>query len=67
MQRQYYTEILFRVLPVRLFGNIATRAYAFFDEGSSVTIMSADLARQLHLNGRAKDLNLQWLGRKTVT
>ncbi|XP_061513394.1 uncharacterized protein LOC133393266 [Anopheles gambiae] len=52
---------IFRIVPVTVYNNgRAVDAVAFLDEGSSVTLVEADLALQLGLNGEADPLELCW-------
>ncbi|BES92803.1 Hypothetical protein NTJ_05612 [Nesidiocoris tenuis] len=54
---------MLRVLPVRLygpFGHIDT--HALLDEGTSVTLIDADLANELQLKGEPRPLSLNWTG-----
>ncbi|XP_065363858.1 uncharacterized protein LOC135957111 [Calliphora vicina] len=61
------SDLLFRVLPVVLYGpNCAIETYALLDEGSSVTMMDSSLVRQLGLHGRQSQLNLSWYGGKSA-
>ncbi|XP_017492964.1 PREDICTED: uncharacterized protein LOC108381053 isoform X2 [Rhagoletis zephyria] len=54
-------SILFRVLPVTLHGNnIKLQTYAFFDDGSSLTLMDAELQERLNLKGTSQPLCLKW-------
>ncbi|XP_058810992.1 uncharacterized protein LOC131675876 [Topomyia yanbarensis] len=53
-------EILFRIVPVTLYGpNTEFQTYAFLDDGSELTLIEEGLARQLQLN---KPLCLKWTG-----
>lgn len=61
-------KILFKIVPVKLFGPTGSvDTYAFLDDGSSVTLLEDGIARQLGFNGRTKPLCLKWTGdtRKT--
>lgn len=61
--RQQEQSVLFRVVPVTLYGNgNAVDTYAFLDDGSSLTIMEDDLARELQLDGPKETLCLKWTG-----
>ncbi|XP_037818591.1 uncharacterized protein LOC119608296 [Lucilia sericata] len=61
------SDLLFRVLPVVLYGpNCSIETYALLDEGSSVTMMDSSLVRQLGLQGRQSQLNLSWYGGKSA-
>lgn len=55
------TTTLFRVVPVTLHGRTAdVSTFALLDEGSSITLVDADLALQVGLEGPASKLNVQW-------
>lgn len=57
------SSVLFRYLPVILYGNNRTiRTYAFLDEGSALTLLDQELAGKLQLDGRASSLCLRWTG-----
>lgn len=55
-------DVLYRVVPVELFGNggKSVQTYALLDEGSSVSMIDADIANELQLNGDEYDLDLQF-------
>lgn len=54
---------LFRIVPVVLYGRERSlNTYALLDEGSSLTMVDADVADQLQLEGPSTDLNVQWFG-----
>ncbi|XP_055918553.1 uncharacterized protein LOC129950651 [Eupeodes corollae] len=62
------TSLLFKVLPVTLFGpNGKTEVFAMFDEGSALTILEEEVASTLGLKGRSQPLKLQWYGQNTTT
>ncbi|XP_055628954.1 uncharacterized protein LOC129770265 [Toxorhynchites rutilus septentrionalis] len=55
------TEVLFRYVPVILYGHgVKIETYAFLDDGSSLTLLENDLAVELKLDGVAHPLCLQW-------
>ncbi|XP_058816141.1 uncharacterized protein LOC131679426 [Topomyia yanbarensis] len=59
------SAILFRYLPVVLQGiNKAVHAYAFFDDGSELTLLDSGLADELQLDGEVSPLCLRWTGGK---
>ncbi|XP_055848298.1 uncharacterized protein LOC129913548 [Episyrphus balteatus] len=60
----YNTDsVLFRVVPVFLYGNgTKIKVFAFLDDGSSVTLMDEDLAKQLNVKGESRPLCLKWTG-----
>lgn len=59
-------NLVFRVLPVKLYGpNCVLETFALLDEGSSVTMIDSSLVRQLGLSGRQSKLNLSWYGGKS--
>lgn len=46
------TRIMFRIIPVKLFGNnVVIKTYAYLDEGSSVTMIDDSLENKLGLHG----------------
>lgn len=52
---------LFRVVPVTIHGrNDDVSTFALLDEGSSITLIDADLANQLGIQGPSSELNVQW-------
>ncbi|XP_062709246.1 uncharacterized protein LOC134288424 [Aedes albopictus] len=54
-------SVLFRIVPVILFnGNRRCETFAFLDEGSSLTLIEASLARQLGAVGVPEPLELRW-------
>ncbi|XP_065094846.1 uncharacterized protein LOC135715533 [Ochlerotatus camptorhynchus] len=57
------SSVLFRYLPVVLYGNKrAIRTYAFLDEGSALTLLDQELANELQLDGTVSPLCLRWTG-----
>ncbi|XP_067621618.1 uncharacterized protein [Eurosta solidaginis] len=61
-------NILFKILPVKLYANGREVVYyAFIDEGSAVSLMNRRLANQLALIGNKEKLTLQWFGNNAVT
>lgn len=55
------SQLLFRIVPVVLYGPDSELAtFAFLDEGSSVTLIDEDVAKQLKLPGENEQLNLEW-------
>lgn len=60
--------ILFRIVPVVLHGpNRTCNSYALLDEGSSMTLLDADLADQLQLSGPSSNLRVNWFGSHSVS
>ncbi|XP_073821841.1 uncharacterized protein [Musca autumnalis] len=58
---------LFKVVPIKLYGPSGyLKAYAMFDEGSSISLIDENTARLLGLKGKYSDLTLQWYGEKVV-
>ncbi|XP_055914878.1 uncharacterized protein LOC129948078 [Eupeodes corollae] len=54
-------SLLFKILPVSLYNNdIKIEAFAFLDDGSSVTMMDNELADILKLKGEPQELRLRW-------
>lgn len=52
---------LFRILPVIVHKNgESVETYAFFDEGSSYTLMERETANQLRVKGTAETICLLW-------
>lgn len=57
---------LYKYLPVTLHGARRTvDTYAFFDDGSTLTLLDEQLSRDLELPGRQDMLDLQWIGHHT--
>ncbi|XP_062541184.1 uncharacterized protein LOC134209208 [Armigeres subalbatus] len=60
---QGQSEILFRIVPVMLYGPTkAIRTYAFVDDGSELTLMEQSLSDELGVQGPTKSLCLRWTG-----
>lgn len=58
--------ILFRIIPVRLYGKCGEiDTYAFLDDGSSSTLIEDELATQLGIDGKKEPLCLRWTGEVT--
>lgn len=55
------TSVLFRILPVMIHGpnNKQIKTYAMFDEGSSLTLLDADIAEELQLTGPVTTLSTE--------
>ncbi|XP_062556853.1 uncharacterized protein LOC134221681 [Armigeres subalbatus] len=54
---------IFRYIPVKLFSNNrVVRIFAFLDEGSSSTLLEAQIAEELGLDGPSDSLWLSWTG-----
>lgn len=50
---------LFRIQPMVLFANgLSLTVFAFIDEGSTLTLLEADLAKQLGVSGPKEPLTL---------
>ncbi|XP_058464923.1 uncharacterized protein LOC131438730 [Malaya genurostris] len=61
--RQMADSILFRVIPVTLYGpKSSLKTFAFLDDGSSLTLMDKGIAKELGLSGEASSLCLNWTG-----
>ncbi|XP_059218365.1 uncharacterized protein LOC131994991 isoform X1 [Stomoxys calcitrans] len=55
-------NILFQILPVKLYGTTKTlTTYAFVDDGANVSMLDENLSRELGLRGKPEILQLQWL------
>lgn len=55
------SKTLFRILPIKLYNeNIQIETFAFLDDGSSVTLIDNDIAKQLQLTGSPDVLRLKW-------
>ncbi|XP_062700521.1 uncharacterized protein LOC134284941 isoform X2 [Aedes albopictus] len=60
---QGQSEILFRIVPVLLYGpSKVVRTYAFLDDGSELTLMEQSLANELGVQGPQNSLCLRWTG-----
>lgn len=60
--------ILFKVLPIKVHSdNQVIDTFAFIDEGSSVTLLAADIAEALGVRGKVERLTLSWTNGKTQT
>ncbi|XP_062554097.1 uncharacterized protein LOC134219387 [Armigeres subalbatus] len=61
VHRQPQSQVLFRIIPVSLYGKKATvNTLAFLDDGSSYTLIEKNLASELGVEGEAEPLCLQW-------
>ncbi|XP_017465378.1 PREDICTED: uncharacterized protein LOC108358509 [Rhagoletis zephyria] len=59
--------LLFRVLPVTLYRpRKQVDTFAMLDEGSSITMMDRSLLKELGINGKEYNLNMQWFGGRTT-
>ncbi|XP_062713808.1 uncharacterized protein LOC134290646 [Aedes albopictus] len=57
------TKALFRILPVILYNEgRSVSVFAFIDEGSEITLLEDNVAKQLGVKGPVKALTLQWTG-----
>lgn len=56
------SSVLFKILPVRIYGNNERMidTFAFLDDGSSLTLIEESLATKLDLNGTREVLQMQW-------
>lgn len=56
-------KLLFRVLPVTLYGEKRSMdIYALFDDGSSITMLDKEIADYVGIKGKTNNLNIQWFG-----
>lgn len=63
VHRTSSSSVLFRYLPVILYGKTqSVETYAFFDEGSELTLLDEELAEELQLEGDTLPLCLRWTG-----
>ncbi|XP_062712088.1 uncharacterized protein LOC134289722 [Aedes albopictus] len=54
-------SVLFRIIPLTLHhGSRSYDTYAFLDEGSNMTLVEADLIRELGIEGVPEPLELKW-------
>ncbi|XP_046867756.1 uncharacterized protein LOC124460608 [Drosophila willistoni] len=61
------TQLLFRILPVTLYGsNRRVETYALLDEASSVTMIDEVLLKDLGLNGERSQLAVKWFKNMTT-
>ncbi|XP_075167679.1 uncharacterized protein LOC142239799 [Haematobia irritans] len=59
---------LFKIIPIKISGPSGfLKIFALFDEGSSISLLDEEIAKQLGLKGRKTSLTLQWYGDNTVT
>ncbi|XP_062704441.1 uncharacterized protein LOC134286784 [Aedes albopictus] len=57
------TKALFRILPVILYNEgRSVSVFVFIDEGSEITLLEDNVAKQLGVKGPVKALTLQWTG-----
>ncbi|XP_055612541.1 uncharacterized protein LOC129759158 [Uranotaenia lowii] len=63
LHQSQFNEVLFRIVPVTLYGPKAVvQTYAFLDDGSEITLIEETLADQLELKGPQHSLCLKWTG-----
>ncbi|XP_055643771.1 uncharacterized protein LOC129779977 [Toxorhynchites rutilus septentrionalis] len=56
-------SLLFRIVPVKLYGSRSSiTTFAFLDEGSSITLIEEKLVNELGVKGRRAPLCLSWTG-----
>lgn len=61
--RQLKSSVLFRIIPVSLYGSAGrVDTFAFLDEGSQLTLNENNLVTQLGLKGTLYPLCLRWTG-----
>ncbi|XP_055604832.1 uncharacterized protein LOC129753060 [Uranotaenia lowii] len=64
--RHSQDKTLFKILPVRLFGNgKSVAAFAFLDDGSDLTLIENEAAEELGLEGTESPLCLEWTNNVT--
>ncbi|XP_055543529.1 uncharacterized protein LOC129729072 [Wyeomyia smithii] len=57
------SSVLFSIVPVTLYGGAGqVNTYAFLDEGSSLTLMENEIAKELGVSGTVQPLCLRWTG-----
>ena len=57
------SQLLFRILPVTIYGpNRKIATFALLDEGSSITMIDNELLQELGLTGKQSQLDIQWFG-----
>ncbi|XP_065093209.1 uncharacterized protein LOC135713919 [Ochlerotatus camptorhynchus] len=62
------SSVLFRIVPVTLYGNSGqVNTFAFLDEGSSLTLIEGELVNQLGITGRPQPLCLRWTANTSRT
>lgn len=60
-------RLLFRIVPVVLYGqDRQLETFAILDEGSSISLIDADVAKYLNLEGPISNLSIQWFGSQTT-
>lgn len=60
------SSILYRILPVKLYGkNKSLDTFAFMDDGSSTTLIEKKMADELELSGPGSDLCIKWTSNVT--
>ena len=62
--RQPDSKVLFKILPVTLYGpnDLEITIFALFDEGSSISLLDQSVADCLQLQGTPQPLCLRWTG-----
>lgn len=62
-----FDQVLFKIVPVVIYGSNGTeiKTFAQLDEGSSLTIIDENLARELRLEGDEEIMTMQWVNHLT--
>ncbi|XP_062701454.1 uncharacterized protein LOC115254319 [Aedes albopictus] len=66
MHHHNQSKLLFRIIPVTLYGQQGIiNTFAFLDEGSSLSMIESSLADRLGVDGYSRPLCLKWTGNVT--
>ncbi|XP_062714292.1 uncharacterized protein LOC134291044 [Aedes albopictus] len=66
MHHHSQSKLLFRIIPVTLYGQQGIiNTFAFLDEGSSLSMIESSLADRLGVDGYSRPLCLKWTGNVT--
>ncbi|KAI8116870.1 hypothetical protein CVS40_11135 [Lucilia cuprina] len=66
--RTQQASIFFKILPVTIYGPAGCfKVFAMFDEGSSISLIAEETAKQLGIKRKPFPLTLQWYGDEVVT
>lgn len=58
-------SVLFQIIPVKLYGPRKTETiYAFIDDGANVSMIDAEIIRNLGITGQKDVLELQWIDKQ---
>lgn len=60
-------ELWYQIVPIEVHGRTRVKTYALLDGGSAVTLIDADFAARIGLDGTTSDLRLRWTDERVDT